>query len=291
MSSPSAPKLAFCVLSYGDVVQVGVWWAFLRDAAPSEFVVVLHRADGGRSSVLEDAFPGQVKVVPTLPTKWGDVSLVTAAQALFDAACTDPTVHKCVLVSGDALPLVPFRDAYESLLESEHGVLDYVAEPSAYHRSRFRSCNLAAWPRDLPRPAEETFPLAHQWCVLTRDQVATVRAHMGWIVRVFAGVFAADEHVYPTLFQALGQMDTFVDGSIMFVEMLQGRSKRCPHGHKHRSAPTTFHTADLTPFWLRALRERGFLFLRKTCEPLPFVPWEVNLPPNPKRVLDREARW
>jgi hypothetical protein len=247
-------KLAFCFLSYGDIVQTALWKLFFKDADPSTYTIVIHMSQGPSVSALEGAI-----VIPTRPTGWGQFNLVEAQQALFDQAIDDPAVQKCVLLSGDSIPLYNFTTIYSQLMSDDKGYLAYVVPSSRGHKSREGQVRKKAWPRDRPWK----WYVASQWTVLHRSHVTLLRDNWALIQSVFnVQDFIADEHTYPVFFNGFGQLPSFHTTPIMRVSW-SGKRIRCRH--RHRSAPLTFHTPNFNEQTLKQIYDSGCLFMRKLC--------------------------
>lgn len=247
-------KLAFCFLSYGDIVQSALWKLFFKDADPSTYTIVIHMSQGPSVSALEGA-----NVIPTQPTKWGQFNLVEAQQALFERAIDDPAVQKCVLLSGDSVPLYDFTTIYSQLMSDDKGYLAYEVPSNRCHISREGQVRKKAWPNDRPWK----WYTASQWSVLHRSHVTLLRVNWALIQSVFnVPNFIADEHMYPVFFNGFNQLSSFHTTPITWVCWSSIRT-RCKH--HHRSTPHTYHTPTLTPATLKKIYNSGCLFMRKLC--------------------------
>ena len=234
-------KIALCFLSYGDIEQKGAWHSFFES---EQYAIVLHRADGETMSDVKGC-----TVIPHRATSWGTFSLVQAQQDLFNEAIKDPAVTKCVLLSGDSIPLYSPAFIFETLTRDEKGYIESHTPSNKNHIARQEGARGLQWP----------WKVGSQWVVLTRKHVELLQEHWTTLTSVFAHVTVADEHVYPTFFHGY---DTFHTKPVMFVNWSKVPS-RCPLGH--RPQPATYHVRELTPHNMQHIYSTGCLFLRKVC--------------------------
>jgi hypothetical protein len=249
-------KLAFCFLSIGDIAHRTAWSAFFQGVPSTDYAIWLHRADGHATSALPGA-----RCVPSHGTTRATFSIVKAQQVLFEAACQDESVSKCILLSGDTVPLHPFETVSKAIMSHARGVLAWEAVASDEQASRARLTRRYAWPREW----EWVWRVASQWCALTREHVQLLSRYWGLLFHVFFTSHTPDEHLYPVFFHALGLLDSFVREPFMYVDWLHPTEAR-PCGREHHLYPRTFHLEDLTPSRVRELRQRNRLMLRKVCE-------------------------
>lgn len=247
-------KIAFCFLSYGDIEQQGVWSSFFQSAAPDQYTVLLHRVDGIQTSWLPDC-----TVLLTRPTAWATFSLVEVQQELFVTACKDPAVTKCILLSGDSIPLVSFQTMYARLTCDSKGYMKQY-DTSTKHLSREATVQKAAWPSEK----QWSWPIAHQWVILTRAHVQLLQDNWTMLSQVFGSSLVPDEQVYVVFFKGFGYLDSFHNALSVRVNW-RTPSGTCV-GHTHRSLPMTYHTADFTPQHLDWIYSEGAMFLRKVCK-------------------------
>lgn len=240
-------KIALCFLSYGDIEQKEIWRPFFES---EQYTIFLHRADG---------HPG-CNVIPHRATSWGTFSLVQAQQDLFNEAIKDPAVTKCVLLSGDSIPLYSPAFVFEALTRDDKGYIESHTPSNTNHIARQEGARSLQWP----------WKVGSQWVVLTRKHVEMIQEHWTTITSVFEHVTVADEHVYPTFFN--GCLETFHTKPVMFVNWSKIPS-RCPLGH--RPQPATYHVRDLTPHNMRHIYSTGCLFMRKLCSSQQ-VPFDLN---------------
>lgn len=205
-------------------------------------------------------------LIPTMPTKWGEFSLVVVQQALLEKACEDTDVYKCILLSGDSLPLYSFNYLYTKLTADAKGYMWYNYKMSTrrhpvnqQERIRHYKINVAAWPSSLPFKCAANF----QWCILHRDHIKCVSDNFPMLTEVFGTSYIPDERVYAVLFTGLGRLDSFYLDSPMWIHW-DGKIQEC--SEKHRNRPVTFHTTDFTEALVEKIYTTKCLFMRKICK-------------------------
>jgi hypothetical protein len=245
-------KIAFCFLSYGDIEQPGIWSSFFAGVAADQYTTLLHRADGVQTS-----WAPECTVIPHRPTKWGTFSLVEAQQELFVTACKDPAVTKCILLSGDSIPIHSFQTIYAKLTCDSKGYMKQYE--SDQHLGREQTVNKAAWPSDTPW----SWPIAHQWVILTRAHIQLLQENWTMLTQVFGSSQIPDEQVYIVFFKGFGFLDSFHD---MRTIRVNWNIQSDPCSEEHRSRPRAHHTSDFTPQYMNWIYAEDAFFLRKLCK-------------------------
>jgi hypothetical protein len=245
-------KIAFCFLSYGDIEHQNVWSRFFESATSDKYAIFLHRADELTVSTL----PGCTVISP-IKTAWGTFSLLQAQQNMFEEACKDPTVYKCILLSGDTIPLYKFDTIYNNLCNDDKGCMRQIARTAVVHVSD-KKIHMTAWPSEKPWKGN----YISQWVVLNRAHVELLHEHWTMLHSVFKDANIPDEYMYFIFFNGFGCIDTFHNSSPMYVSHSKNMI-RCPR--KHHSVPLTYHRPNFTPQEVDKLYRSRHLFLRKVC--------------------------
>jgi hypothetical protein len=269
--------LAFCFLTYKDVDHLEVWAPFFAAAPPDQYAIFIHSKEGVGSGL-------PATVIPTQPTEWSTWSLVEAQQSLFRTAMTNPAVTKCILLSGDSVPLYSFNALYAALMADDKGYM----RKSKNKRSAAKKPNVAAWPKSLPFK----WSLTSQWIILNRTHVTALEEHFSMLRSVFGSMYIPDEHVYVIFFDGLGLLDTFhlvppvhvqwdptphtlhtiLCAPITRFNRPPVRNRPCSEWHRNR--PHTFHAEEFTQAKVAEIYASGALFLRKVCR---ITPLRVDL--------------
>ena len=306
MAAPFAPPrtLALCFLVSGtdlDLPDVWAEWLAARAevaagtgaAAEAARRLVRIFVHGSNQGVPPPAQPepmllADAERVPWVRTGWGTFGTVRAQVQLFNAALADDDVACCVLLSGDSVPLVPFDEAYDALMEHA-GAPGRADGGRSLLAARFaddagvvlntthqrREAGALELRREAIQHADSDawawhLGVASQWCALARRHVELLAAHWHVLESTFDGSSVPDEHVYAVFFRdALGDaafaaeferrspMHTAWKGSIV-----------CRSGPNHADAdtsPTSYHLAEISPMLVANARAAGFLFMRKVC--------------------------
>lgn len=286
-------RVALCFMVQRDVPYLSAWAAWLGRLGIDRVRVFVHASEGPPPApVAADTFPRVF--VPSIFTARSDFSLVRAQQRLFEAACAHADVAMCVLLSADAVPVVPARVMLEALLPGDAEPRSWlrVTQPNDGHRrreamaleNRDRLLPRFAWPDEWRQHWQ--WRVASQWVALTRAHVAQLSAHWRLIESAFRNTDTPDEHAYAVFFTCTGAYPgEFVEKSPIFVAWLDGEDVdalemwRCEDGEEHRSAADSPKTLHLAPFVhghsmqikeaADAARAEGVLFMRKICPRVP----------------------
>ena len=178
-------KIAFCFLTLAEPHHPGVWEAFFADAPSDAFTLYCHPKEPER--VTSSLLAGRI-IAERVPTRQGDVSIVAATLALYEAAYRDdPDNEYFVLVSESTIPIARFAAIRDELERAaQRSLIPYsVPPPGSEHHQRLNSvANNAIF--------ADAFYFHDQWVVLHRRHVAALldRSYLPH----FAKLFAADEH-------------------------------------------------------------------------------------------------
>ena len=142
--TPLDGKIAFCFLLRDTVKHKTIWKDFFDNGNPEAYSIVSHV-----KKVTPDT-PKWIKenMIPTIPTKWCEDSLVWAWVNMLREAVKDPQNQYFALLSGECIPLQNFTRTYIGITSDS--------------RSRFNI--------DFNSEQEEETGLkyADQWCILNR---------------------------------------------------------------------------------------------------------------------------
>ena len=274
--------LAFCFLTYKDVDHLEVWAPFFAAASPDQYAIFIHRKEGTGSEL-------PATVIPTQPTEWGTWSLVEAQQSLFRTAMENPAVTKCILLSGDSVPLYSFAALYTAIMADGKG---YIRK-AKHKRSVTKIPNLEAWPRSKPFK----WSLSSQWVILNRIHITALEEHFVMLSAVFGSMIIPDEHVYVIFFEGFGLLNTFHlvppicvqwDHKPISIQnmlckpmyLFQRPVKKRICSEPHRDRPHTFHAEEFTKAKVAEIYRSGAFFLRKVCR---IAPLSVDL--SRERIL------
>lgn len=152
-------KLAFLFLIEDNIWFERFWEQFFAAAPAHQYSVYVHNRIGKTPRL--GSFFGKYLLKPEelAPTEWG--SLVRGMNALLNASLTDKDNFHFTFVSASTVPVKPFREIYRALMEKE----------SSYFCVR----TTAQW----VKTQFEIVPKIHQWLSLTRSHVQLLMSAPG----------------------------------------------------------------------------------------------------------------
>jgi len=189
------PKLALLFLTRGDVLHPQIWREFYDDAVKDTggtLPVFLHAKE---PHAVGEWLASVASPVPTIPTAWGNISLVRATLALLKAGLEQSDATHFALLSESCVPIKSWAAIRSRLVLDDRSRIGWesYAEMKPAHRHRSEA---------VKGGAAGMWHFQHQWMVLRRDlaQCAVAEDHtIDW-----EGCFAPDEHYFITRFWQMG---------------------------------------------------------------------------------------
>ncbi len=186
------PKVAFCFLVYDQILQPEIWNAWFSKIA-DRAVVLVHS-----SEPYVHKMPNvHVEVIPRLETAWGDISIVDAQLAIFEAALRHHQVTKVVLLSGSTIPTKYPNATMTTLLSNPKSHIQFAADSQIFPRY---DKLLRLYPRDRIKKHS-------QWVILSRLHASALVSARKNILRDFGGAQIPDEVAIGTYLAAMGYLD------------------------------------------------------------------------------------
>lgn len=189
-------RLAFLFLVYETILHEQLWLDFFAQAPPGRFTVYVH----AKTVVPMHPFfaARRLSEAETVPTNWGDITLVHAHNALLRTALADEANRKFVSLSQACIPLKPFA---------------YVdAELARDDASRFDATLDGLWPHAEPllEPADDGSTMlaredaakAANWWVLNRAAARLSVSQPAAYVAHFARIRSPEEFYYLSTLRA-----------------------------------------------------------------------------------------
>jgi hypothetical protein len=279
-------------MSSGDLINSRAWNSFFKGGIyGTDYNILMHRSDGLQTLSI---IPGMqiIDHIPEARNAWGQFSLVKVMKNLFQVACTNQRVTKCILLSGDSIPLCPFNEFFSQAMSNgpETGTLGLtrldlidgeLLLPNETHRERERTANKESWPRDWPWQWR-----GHsQWIILPRKHVQKMIDHFHVLQSVFGNSEIPDEHALGVFFNGLNMLDSLRNPHFMFADWEGPEFANCPeclepHGVRGRN-PRTTAGVDITSVFVENIRRNRphFIAFRKVCSRSPIqenAPWLRN---------------
>ena len=306
-------------MSAGEINNTGAWINFFRGGLYGvNYIILMHRSDG---SLTPSIIPGMqiIDHIPEAINAWGKFSLLKVAKNLFQAACINQNVLKCMLLSGDSIPLCPFNEVYNQAInvgEPETGTLGLsplelnddgeLRLRNSTHRRRETSVNRKAWPEGWSWPWQ--WQHHSQWVILPRRHIQALINHFHVLRGVFENSEIPDEHALGVFFHGLGMLDTLRNPHFMFADWDTIEDdenvlpfETCPecqteHG-KMGTNPRTRRGVEITPAFVAEIRRHDrqhFTMFRKVCPRSPVqynAPWLRNYKCNGEACRDNLNRF
>ena len=220
-------KIAFLFLTVGNLTQPKFWQRFFQNH--NQYSIYLHSKHPEK---LDPFF--QPHTIESIPTKWGDISLVRATLLLLKEAVKDPDNCKFVLLSDSCVPIQPFDEVYRVLMNDDLGYIQN--EGHACMKRRPENVSMSV------------FYKQSQWMVFNLEMARLALEHD--MTDDFQEMFAPDEHYFITLYCVLGKMDLFHSRNLTHVNWAGNRN----------------HPFEYGKIWLpgiKLMQDKGLLFMRK----------------------------
>lgn len=178
--------LAFCFLTYDDVVRDDIWMKYFQNVSYDKYKIFVNSKT--KDKILQSELFGDKQIShPVQDTKWGEFSLVTAQNALFKEALKNSKVTHLILVSHNTIPLKRFDELYDAL--QFHSIFDYNVAIEWEHKRRYYGIR-------NPKFRIENFFVQSQWCILTRMHANILVQDYNYIKTIFSQMRIPDEHCY-----------------------------------------------------------------------------------------------
>jgi hypothetical protein len=244
-------KIAFCFLCYNDIEQKSWWENFFDGVSIESYSIFLHRKDNNKKTWISNC-----TIIPTRATSWATFSIVKVQQDLLNKAYKDPLITKFVLLSGDSIPIISFKELYTRLMRDDKGFLDYRDCEIRAHISRESSVKRSAWPSDMPWK----WRVASQWASFNRFHVQKLQENWAMLEQTFKSSLVPDEHIYVVFFNGICALDTLHKANLTHINWVSPSGK-C--ALSHRPFPKTYHQHELSQ--IDSIRNKGYCFMRKIC--------------------------
>jgi hypothetical protein len=229
-------KLAFLFLIYDEINHEDIWYKFFKDVNPNRYSIHIHYKENKPLKYFE-----KYKLKETIPTKYGDISLVHAQKLLLKEAFKDPDNTRFIFLSNSCIPIKKFDYIYTIFNISEYNHFEIAPNSQCFPRCNSILKYLEA--KDIHK--------ASQWCSLKRDDVRLI-LNDDIIIKYFEGIFAPDEHYFITILNLLGSK--IRNQGITFVNWDDSED---PDG----CSPKTYYI--ITETELRNIKKSQYMFARK----------------------------
>jgi hypothetical protein len=233
-------KIAFLFLIYDEINQEKMWKKFFDGVDKNKYSIYIHSKETNDTKVLK--YFEDKKLDMTLPTKYGDISLVYVQKLLLKMAMKDKDNFKFIFVSNSCIPVKSFDYIYESLTDGDESYFEIAKQSACFPR-----CN-----KVLNFLDKNDIYKASQWCILNQEHAKLCLEDIK-IIEYFNGVFAPDEHYFITLCMLYCPENIVNDGKT-FANWDESND---PGG----CSPKTYNFITSAEF--KKLKESAYFFARK----------------------------
>ena len=224
------------------IAHENVWNAWID---PDRFVVYVHATHAEPRIHFNDTI--QVDFIPTRPTQWGHISLVHVALDLMERAFQNPSVVKCVFLSGACLPVKSSQVVYDILTADNASFICMC--PRAQVEKRFKDgCSL------LNHYQLKQIHKHSQWSIINQEHGRYLIGQRELIQQQFGAidVKVPDECVFATLLLARQFPDIYKNRATTWVDWSNDDS----------NSPTCYYDISIAEF-TKVLDNPEHLFARK----------------------------
>jgi len=183
------PKVAFLVMTDGELASPAIWDAFFSGAPSEKFSIYLHASSPEEQQ--SDDYPlkcwGAIRV-PHQRSEW--CASFALEVGLLAHALRDPDNTQFVFVSGTTIPLKPFSYVYRQLIQHSPFTSKFcLASPADYLSMQRQAVKIelvgGCYFKDYYRYYDQRVLKHHQWVVLSRAHAAIVVRHSPIALKAF----------------------------------------------------------------------------------------------------------
>lgn len=210
-------NLSFLFLTYADLTHSDVMKAYVKSHD-----VWIHPKNR-----LQDEF-FRTKVIPEIPTAWGDMSIVRATLLLLKRAVSNPNATWFILLSQDVYPMRPLKELEQFLKRQKHSCFG------------LQSVTKQLWKTS-------------QWWMLNRADVTTILTHYESFLTIFSPSGVPDELFFLSLLKWKNPDYSFDDFAPVYTRWLENTISKSPMSFNKLLADD-----------IQVIQESKAFFLRKT---------------------------
>jgi hypothetical protein len=229
-------KLAFCFIVIDGLNQYEKWVQFFRGIPASKYTIYAHC----KNTECDLGWFNKFKLKETVPTKWGDVSIVKAQNLLYEEALKDPENYKFINVSQSCIPIQDFDYIYEYLTKDDMSIISKCSTKQCFPR-----CNSLL--KHLP---SEAILKSSQWMVLNREHTTLCVMNEGFI-SLFENISCPDEHFNIIIINRRGNINKLRYEETTYTNWDDDEA----------DSPKTY--TQISQFELNDIKNEGYLFARK----------------------------
>lgn len=156
--------------------------------------------------------------IPTIPTRWGEFSLVQATLKLFEKSIENPNITHSILLSGSCIPMKPFSFIYDKLMINKSFVSDMIdiSVLKRYMISTYR----------LKKEFNTNIHCKkhHQWIISCNKHTRLMLKLQPLITKIYENIRFADESWFLTFLELNNLQNEIINQQTTFTNWIE---KRC----------------------------------------------------------------
>lgn len=122
----NSKKIAFCFLTYKDIIRLEVWNQFFKNIDPAKYTVYIHPKNKNLINFEEYKFPiNIVKNIINTRSKT-DISIVRATLQLLKECNLENQPTHYVFLSQSCIPLYNFETLYKIITKTDNSIISYI---------------------------------------------------------------------------------------------------------------------------------------------------------------------
>lgn len=159
-------KIALCFMIYDKIQCEDIWETWIKE---DRVKIVIHSKLP--MTINSEILKKNSQQIPTIPTKWGEFSLVEATIRLYEEAIKDEDVEYCVLLSGSCIPIKPFDFMYDTLMSLDGKSISNVMGSGKLGFGK----TIFPIPRSVISKHEQWIILSRKHCELVIDELWRIK--------------------------------------------------------------------------------------------------------------------
>ena len=127
-------KIAFLFLIKDKINKEELWHNFFNNVDRNKYSIYIHYKDDIKLKYFDE-----YKLKKTIPTEWGDISLVQAQKLLLKEAFKDETNYKFIFISDSCMPIKNFNYVYNFLTQNNNSYFNFETVYKKYNKILYKT--------------------------------------------------------------------------------------------------------------------------------------------------------
>lgn len=230
-------KIAFCFLTYQDIVAINVWNNFFKNIDPNKYTVWIHPKNN--IDISKYIFPVNIVKNKIITKNKTDISIVLATIQLLREAYSSEITHY-IFLSQSCIPLYNFDILYKIITQTNKSILSYIQNNKKERYFQFVS-NIKSF------ITHEQFVKQQPNMILVKDDVELLIKKD--YTQFFYKMMCPDEHYFINVLLY-----------IFKKQIIKQQTHFCNHD-LHKTQGLEF--LNINKIFIDNVRSKGFLFMRK----------------------------